>query len=183
MLRFILRHFTAFLIVIALAVWAFVYVPRSPSWAVFRAKQAIDARDGNAAAQYIDFESVVKHAAYEMIDKKGGNNPLGAMVGHAAVDFLIKPLAQVAQAYAIREVNTGAKEVQMPGIAVAGSIVLLHRSGDTAYTNFKDHKGQVWEIHMARQSDGYWRVVEVKDVEQLLEKLQREQQKQMGVSP
>jgi hypothetical protein len=61
--------------------------------------------------------------------------------------------------------------------------VMLHRSGDTAYTNFKDHKGQVWEIHMARQSDGHWRVVEVKDVEQLLEKLQREQQKQMGVSP
>src|SRR6266568_2012480 len=105
MLRFILRHFTALLIVIALAVWALVYLPRSPSWAVFRAKQAIDARDGPAAAEYVDFESVVKHAAYEMIDKKGSGNPFGSIVGHAAIDFLIKPMAQVAQTWAIREVN------------------------------------------------------------------------------
>ncbi|MDO8433890.1 MAG: DUF2939 domain-containing protein [Candidatus Binatus sp.] len=180
MLRFILRHFTALLVITALAAWALFYVPRSPSWAVLRAKQAIDARDGPAAAEYVDFESVVKHAAYEMIEKKGSSNPFGSIVGRAAVDFLIKPMAQVAQAWAIREVNTGAKEVQMPAVAVAGSIVLLHRSGDTAYTNFTDHKGQVWEIHLARQSDGYWRVIEVKDINQLLEKLQREQQKQLG---
>ncbi len=180
MLRFILRHFTALLVVIAIAVWALLYLPRSPAWAVFRAKQAIDARDGPAAAEYIDFESVVKHAAYDMIDKKGSSNPFGSIVGHAAVDFLIKPMAQVAQAWAIREVNSGAKEVQMPPVAVAGSVVLLHRSGDTAYTNFTDNKGQVWEIHLARQSDGYWRVVEVKNIEQLLEKLQRDQQNQFS---
>ena len=178
MLRFVLRHFTALLIVAALAFWAFFYIPRSPSWAVFRAKQAIDARDGERAAEYIDFESVVKHAAYEMIQKKGATDPLSAMVGQAAVNFFVKPMAQIAKAWAIREVNTGAKEVQMPGVAVAGSIVLLHRSGDTAYTNFTDHKGQVWEIHLARQADGDWRVVEVKNIDQLLEKLKREEQKQ-----
>jgi hypothetical protein len=178
MLRFILRHFTAVLIVAALAFWTFVYIPRSPSWAVYRLKQAIDARNGDEAARYVDFESVVKHAGYEMVEKQGGNDPLSSLVGQAAVNLFIKPMTQLARTWAVREVNDGAKEVQMPGAAVAGSIVLLHRSGDTAYTNFTDHKGQVWEIHLARADDGYWRVVEVKNIEQLLQKLKLKDQQQ-----
>ena len=75
----------------------------------------------------------------------------------------------------MQKVDDGAREVQMPGAAVAGSLVLLHRNGDTAYTDFKDNKGQEWEIHLARGDDGYWRVTEVKNIEQLLQKLQQNQ--------
>ena len=78
-------------------------------------------------------------------------------------------MAQSAQAVAI-QVDDGAREVQMPGAAVAGSLVLMHRNGDTAY-DFKDNKGQEWEIDLARGDDGYWRVVEIKNIEQLLQKL------------
>ena len=63
----------------------------------------------------------------------------------------------------------------MPGVAVAGSIVLLHRNGDTAATDFTDNKGQRWRIHLARGDDGYWRVTEIEDIEQLLQKLQHNQ--------
>jgi len=65
--------------------------------------------------------------------------------------------------------------VQMPGVAVLGSLVLLHRNGDTAATDFTDNKGQRWRIHLARGDDGYWRVTEIEDVEQFLQKLQRNQ--------
>ena len=84
-------------------------------------------------------------------------------------------MAQVAKSWAIQKVDDGAREVQMPGVAVAGSIVLLHRNGDTAATDFTDNKGQRWRIHLARGDDGYWRVTEIEDVEQLLQKLQRNQ--------
>ena len=62
MIRFALRHFTSILILAAVAAWAIFYLPNTPSWAVLRMKQAIDARDGEAASRFIDFESVVKHA-------------------------------------------------------------------------------------------------------------------------
>ncbi len=174
-MRFVLRHFTAILIFAALAGWAIFYLPNSPTWAVLRMKQAIDARDGDEAAKYVDFESVVKKAGHEMVQKQGATDPLTAMIGNAAIDMLSKPMAQVAQAWAIKKVDDGAHEVQMPGVAVAGSIVLLHRNGDTAATDFTDNKGQRWRIHLARDADGYWRVTEIEDVEQLLQKLQHNQ--------
>jgi hypothetical protein len=180
MLRFALRHFTAILIVAAVSGWALFYLPNSPSWAVLRMKQAIDARDGDGASRYVDFESVVKHAGYEMVQKQGGTDPLSSMLGNAAIDLLTKPMAQITKSWAVRKVDDGAKEVQMPGGAVAGSIVLLHRNGDTAYTDFKDNKGQEWEIHMARGDDGYWRITEIKNIEQLLQKLQHDEQKHLN---
>jgi hypothetical protein len=180
MLRFALRHFTAILIVVAVAAWSLFYLPRTPSFAVFRMKQAIDARDGEAASNYVDFESVVKHAGYEMVSKRDGGDPMSSMIGNAAIDLFTKPMAQIAKAWAVRKVNDGEPEVQMPGAAVAGSLVVLHHSGDTAYTDFKDNRGQEWEVHLARGDDGQWRVVEIKNIEELLEKLQREEQKNLN---
>ena len=174
-MRFLLRHFTAILILVAVAGWALFYLPGTPSWAVLRLKQNIDARDGDEAAKYVDFESVVKKAGQEMVQKQGGTDPLSAMLGNAAVEMLSKPMAQVAKSWAIQKVDNGAREVQMPGAAVAGAIVVLHRNGDTAATDFTDNKGQRWRIHLARGDDGYWRVTEVEDVEQFLQKLQRNQ--------
>jgi hypothetical protein len=172
-MRFIFRHFTAILILAAVAGWAIFYLPNSPTWAVLRLKQSIDARDGNEAAKYVDFESVVKNAGKEMVQKQGGTDPLSAMLGNAAIEMLSKPMAQVAQAWAVKKVDDGAREVQMPNAAVAGAVVVLHRNGDTAATDFTDNKGQRWRIHLARGDDGYWRVTEIEDVQQLLQKLQR----------
>jgi Protein of unknown function (DUF2939) len=175
MFRFVFRHFTAILVLGAVAGWAVFYLPYTPSWAVLRMKQAIDARDGDEAAKYVDFESVVKHAGYEMVQKQGGTDPLSALLGNAAVDLVTKPMAQLAKSWAIQKVDDGAREVQMPGAAVAASLVLLHRNGDTASTDFTDNKGRRWEVHLARGEDGYWRVTEVENIEQLLQKLQRNQ--------
>jgi hypothetical protein len=174
-MRFVLRHFTAILILAAVAGWAVFYLPYTPTWAVLRMKQAIDARAGDEAAKYVDFESVVRNAGREMVQKQGGTDPLSSMLGNAAIDLLTKPMAQVAKSWAVQKVDNGAREVQMPGVAVAGSLILLHRNGDTAATDFTDNKGQRWRIHLARGDDGYWRVTEIEDIEQLLQKLQRNQ--------
>ena len=170
---FFSRHPIGVLVVVVIAGWALFYVPTTPSFAVYQLKQAIDARDGATAATFVDFASVVKNAGYEMLQQNKGNDVIAALVGKGAVDLLAAPMAAGLQQWATQQVDNGAKSVQMPGAAVAGAIVLLHHSGDTAWTNFRDHKGQEWDVRMAREK-GHWRITEVKNVEQLLQRFQQE---------
>jgi hypothetical protein len=185
-MRFAIRHWTAILIVLLVAGWAIFYLPTTPSYAVFELKQAIDARNGAAAATYVDFQKVVRNAGYEMVQNQnsgtGGNdasNIIGQFVGRGAIDLFSAPMAALLQQWAVGQVNDGAKQVQMPAAAVAGAILLLHRNGDAAYTQWTDHKGQVWEVRMERENGG-WKVVQVKNVGQLLEKLKSQQEKQFA---
>ncbi len=174
MVRFAIRRWTAILVIVAVGGWAVFYLPNTPSWAVYQLKRAIDTRDGAMAASYINFPSVVKHAGYEMVqDKAGADNMLGQIIGKGAVDMFSKPVAAMVQTWSERQVEEGARNVQMPGWAVAGAIVIMHRDGDTAYTRFTDARGRVWDIRMGRAEDGgRWQVVEIKDIGQLIQQLQ-----------
>ena len=165
---FISRHAIGVLVVIVVAGWALFYVPTTPSYAIYQLKQAIDERDGATAATFVDFPSVVKNAGYEMLQQNSkANDVITALVGKGAVDMLSGPLAGGIQQWATQQVNSGARQLQMPGVAVLGSIVMLHHSGDAAWTNFRDNKGVQWDIRMARQN-GRWQITEVKNVQQLL---------------
>lgn len=179
MMRFAIRHWTGILIVIVLLWWGLIYLPASPSFAVLQMKRAIDARNGEAAARYVNFDSVVKHAGYEMVQEKA-NDPLSQMLGKGAIDLFTKPLAQATRAYAVKDVDDGADAVQMPPAAVIGAMVLMHRDDGTASTRFVDKKKQEWEVRMARDDYGVWQVTEVKNIEQLLEKLQHAEEKRLN---
>jgi hypothetical protein len=185
MAGFALRHWTSILIAIALAVWAVFYLPDTPSYAIFELKQSIDAREGAGAARYVDFQKVVRNAGYEMVDDPNSSSSgslLGQLIGKGAVDLLSGPMAAMLQTWAAQQVDNGAKQLQMPAIAVVGAVVMLHRNGDAAFTRWQDNKGQVWEVRMAREN-GQWQVVEVKNVKQLLDKLRRQQEKQFNSAP
>jgi Protein of unknown function (DUF2939) len=171
---FISRHVIGILIVLVVAGWALFYLPTTPSYAIYQLKQAIDARDGATAATFVDFPSVVKNAGYEMLQQNSNaNDVITALVGKGAVDLLSGPMAAGVEQWATQQVNSGARQVQMPAAAVAGAIVLLHHSGDTAWTDFRDDKGVQWDIRMARQN-GHWRITEVKNVQQFLQRFQQE---------
>lgn len=177
--RFALRHWTAILVTIVILWWALLYLPTTPSYAVLELKRAIDARDGDAAAQHVNFESIVKHAGYEMVQQRA-KDPLSQLVGKGAVDLFTKPMAEVLHAWARKQVDDGADEVQMPPVAVLGAVVLMHRDDGTAYTRFRDNKQREWEIRLARDDHGVWQVSEVKNIEQLLDKLKREEEKRLN---
>jgi hypothetical protein len=178
-----MRHWTAVLLVIVVAAWAIFYLPQTPTFAVLRLKMAIDGRDGERAAQFVDFQSVVRSAGMQMVQKQAGSgDPLADFIGQGAVQLLSAPAANLVESWAKQKVDNGAKEVQMPAAAVAGALVLLHHNGNTAYTRFRDRKGQVWDIRMARNADGQWQVVEVKNIQQLLERLENREQRQFGVN-
>jgi hypothetical protein len=184
MARFALRHWTSILIVVALTVWAIFYLPDTPSYAIFRLKQSIDARDGAGASNCVDFLKVVRNAGYEMMDdpNSGAGGILGQFLGKGAVDLLSGPTAALLKSWATQQVDNGAKDVQMPGIAVVGAVVFLHRSGDVAFTRWQDNKGQTWEVRMGLE-DGQWKIVEVKNVKQLLDKLRRQQERRYNRLP
>ena len=180
MLRFLFRHFTAILIIVVIAAWAGLYLPTTPAWSVIRLKNAIDARNGDGAAQYVDFQSVVQNAGEQMVKNRAANDPLSAMLGSTVVAALSGPMAQLVRSWSVDQVNQGRKELQMPYIAMAGAIVLMHRDGDAAFTRWTDPKGQVYEVHLRREPDGVWRVSEVENVDQLLQKLKEHEQKQFS---
>jgi hypothetical protein len=180
MARFFFRHWTGIAIIAAIFGWALIYLPGSPSIAVFQLKRAIDARDAEVAARFVDFDSVVRNAGREIVNGEPGINIFNRMLGEGAVALLSQPMANAARAWAMREVQAGAQEVQMPAVAVAAAVVLLHRSGNSAFTKFRDHDGQIWEIQMARNGDGQWQIVEVKNIRQILRRLQQQQPKPFG---
>jgi hypothetical protein len=185
-MRFVLRHWTAILIILLIAGWAIFYLPGTPSYAIFELKQAIDARNGSVAASYIDFKKVVQNAGYEVVKNQnsgaGGtdaSNIIAQLVGTSAVDLFSGPMAALLHRWAVQQVSDGAKQVQMPAAAVAGATLLLHRNDGVAYTQWTDNKGQVWQVRMEQEADG-WKIVQVKDVAQLLEKLKGQQTNQIA---
>lgn len=186
MARFAVRHWTSILIVAALVGWAVFYLPETPSFAVLQLKQAVDDRDGESAARFVDFQKVVRNAGYEMVDDPNGTSGpggiLGKLIGKGAVDLFSGPMAALLRSWATHQVDDGAKQVQMPAVAVIGALATLHRSGDVAFARWTDHKGQVYEIRMARE-DGQWQIVEVKNARQLLDKLKRQKEKEFGGAP
>jgi hypothetical protein len=179
-MRFALRHWTAILLIMLVAAWAIFYLPATPSYAIFELKQAIDARNGSAAASYVDFKRVVQNAGYEMVQDQN-SPPAGTdassiitqFVGRSAVDLFSGPMAALLQQWSVQQVNDGAKQVQMPPAALLGAVLLLHRKDGAAYTQWTDRKGQQWEVRMEREADG-WKIVQVKNVAQLLEKLKHQ---------
>ena len=180
--RFIARHITVLLVTLVVAWWAIFYLPQSPTWAVLWLRNAVQNRDGDGAVRYIDFQSVVQHAAKDMLAENAGNNPLGSFVGQAAVQLLAGPLSQVAESWAKQKVKDGDPNLQIPAAAVAGALVALHRQGDSASTKFTDRRGQTWEIHLLRE-DGRWQITEVKDAKVLLQKLQEHEAKRLNPGP
>jgi hypothetical protein len=136
-MRFVLRHWTAILIILVIGGWGIFYLPDSPSFAIVQLKRSIDARDGNAAAAYIDFQKVVRNAGYEMVegDNSGsdsGSNLLGQLLGKGAVDLFSGPMAALLGQWAIQQVDNGTKDVQMPGIngiELQGKLIAGYRRG------------------------------------------------------
>ena len=79
-------------------------------------------------------------------NQAGSGDPLADFISKGAVQLFSAPAARLVESWAKQKVDDGAKEVQMPAAAVAGAMVLLHNNGSTAYTQFRDRKGQDWDI-------------------------------------
>src|SRR5260370_10528646 len=144
-MSFISRHAMGVLIVLVVAGWGLFYVPAPPSIAIHQLKQAIDGRDGATAATFVDFPSVVKNAGYEMLQQNSqANDVITTLVGKGAVDLLSAPMAAAVQQWATQQVNSGARQVQMPPKAVAGAVPLLDLSGPPVGAPYFEDTASAW---------------------------------------
>jgi hypothetical protein len=174
-MKFLIRHWTILLISAVVLFWAVFFLPNTPTFAVIELTQAIRNRNGDEAAQFVDFDSVVKHAGYQIAEKqKSASDPLSQLLTRGAVEIFYKPVAQLVESIARQKVADGDQEVQIPFAASLGAMFFLHRDGNTATTSFRDHKDQEWEIHLARNLAGRWQIVEVDGIEGVIERLQHQ---------
>jgi len=174
-MKFLIRHWTILLISAAVLIWAGFFLPNTPTFAVIELTQAIRNRNADQAAQFVDFDSVVKHAGYQIAEKqKSLSDPLSQLLTRGAVEIFYKPVAQLVESIARQKVANGDKEVQIPFAASLGAMVFLHRDGNTAVTSFRDRKDHEWKIHMARNPAGRWQVIEVDGLDRVIERLQQQ---------
>jgi hypothetical protein len=174
-MKFLIRHWTLALISAAVLVWAVFFLPSTPSFAVIELTQAIRNRNPDAAAQFVDFDSIVKHAGYQMADRqRSAGDPLSQLLTRGAVEMFYKPIAQLVESIARQKVASGDQDLQIPWTASLGATLFLHRDGNTATTSLRDHKNQEWEIRMRRNPAGRWQIVEVDGLAQVLERLRHQ---------
>lgn len=174
-MKFLIRHWTILLISAVVLFWAVFFLPNTPTFAVIELTQAIRNRNSDEAARFVDFDSVVKHAGYQIAEKqKSASDPLSQLLTRGAVEVFYKPVAQLVESIARQKVADGDPQVQIPFAASLGAMLFLHREGNTATTSFRDRKDQEWEIHLARNPAGRWQIVEVDGIERVIERLQHQ---------
>ncbi len=173
--------------------WFLLYLPASPSWAMWNFYDAVKARNGDAAASFIDFQSVTKNmmdkgfksaAAKPAPEQNPGERIMKEAVARGIGSLLTAPLAESIKADFERRVSQGDPRVQVTRWELLGAMIRLDRHGDKAETSGTDDKGRKYKITFSSEPGGRWRVVEVdgdaiqKEIEQGLRKSQ-----QMRASP
>lgn len=191
--RWALRHprtSAGGIVALVLGWWLLLYLPASPSWALWDFYDAVEARNADAAASFIDFQSVTKN----MMDKgfktagakraPGGMDPGQRMMKEALArgigNLLTGPIAETMKAEFERKVSQGDPQTRITRWELLAAIIKLDRHGDSAETSGTDDKGQKYQITFSSKPDGHWKVVEVdgdaiqKGIEEGLRKSQRQ---------
>jgi hypothetical protein len=149
---------------------------RTPSYSLYRIKQALETRDYEAFSRYVDVDSVLDHALTEFADdleKKAAESlaqgPLARALGKGLLKRFAREAGEIAKAglgiaveQTIKDPNQQLPEI--PAFAVVGALWQGRTEGDMVSfpVQVKD-KGQV-EVKMQRSSEGVWRVVAVENL-------------------
>jgi hypothetical protein len=157
----------------------------TPSYSLYRIKQALEAHDYATFSRYVDVDSVLDRA----LDEFGDNEQRRAEEPpvHGSLDKLLRRgLAKLLSGRA-REVAKAGLSIaveqtvkdrdrplpRIPATAVVAALWLGQTEGDVATFPVKMKKGQQIEVRARRTSEGIWRVVAVSNLRALLPALQK----------
>jgi len=156
--------------VIVLMWWRFIYLPASPSWAVWSLASAVNHHHGEEAASYIDFESITRDLFNQGFknqiakdtgeDKNDPGTVLGEAIAKGLSGLMAGPLAETVKVRFEQEVSDPNKGNHFGTLELIGAIWHLQRNGDSAVTSGTDDKGQKFEVTFARGPSG-WRITKV----------------------
>ena len=160
---------------------------RTPSYSLYRIKQALEAHDYTAFSQYVDVNSVLDHALSEFADdleKKATKSlppgPLAKALGKGLLKRFAREAGEIAKAGLEIAVEQAIKDPdrqlpEIPTFAIVGALWQGRTEGDLVSFPVKVKKRGQIEVKMQRSSEGVWRVVEVENLPVLVPALQPRQ--------
>jgi len=186
-----LRRFFIGLSIVALVLagagyaWTF-----TPSYSLYRIRQALLAHDYATFSYYVDVDSVLNHTFAEVAEgtpREGEEaKPRGALAKlfkkGILKDFareareVIKAGTELALEQAIRNQERPLPEI--PAFAVVAALWTGKTEGDSVTFPVKVKKGKYIEIRARQDATGLWRVVEITNLSVLLPSLRRHHTKQ-----
>jgi hypothetical protein len=172
---------------------------RTPSYSLYRIKQALEAHDYATFSQYVDVDSVLDHALTEFADdvqaKATESHPHGPLAKAFRKGFLKRfahEAGEIAKAGLGMAVEQAIKDPdrqlpEIPAFAIVGALWQGRTEGDMVSFPVKVKKRGQIEVKMQRSSGGVWRVVEVENLPVLVPALKsrqsQEQQQQQESDP
>lgn len=157
-------------IMIVFGWWMLIYLPASPSRALWNLASAVNHHRGEEAASYVDFESITRDLFNEDFkeqvakDAGEGKNDPGTVLGEAIAKglggLMAGPLAETVKIRFEQEVADPAKGEHVTIFELIGALWHLQRTGDTAVTKGTDDRGQKVEVTLARGPTG-WRITKI----------------------
>jgi hypothetical protein len=157
---------------------------RTPSYSLYRIKQALEAHDYATFSQYVDVDSVLDHALTEFADdlqaKATESHPPGPLAKAFRKGFLkrfareageiAKAGLEIAVEQAIKDPDRQLPEI--PAFAIVGALWQGRTDSDMVSFPVKVKKRGQIEVKMRRSPEGVWRVVEVENLPVLVPALQ-----------
>lgn len=180
-LRRLLVGSSLVLLVVAGAGYAWTF---TPSYSLYRIKQALKAHDYDAFSRYVDTDSVLDHALEEFMDNKDKGveeeyTPRGPLAKALRKGFLknfarsarevLKAAVEIAVEQAVKNRKDSPPEI--PTAAVLGALWYRRADDGTASFPVKVKKGQQIEVQARQTPAGLWRVVAVSNLSALLPSL------------
>jgi hypothetical protein len=159
----------------------------TPSYSLYRIKQALETHDYPTFSRYVDVGSVLDHAFDEFIEsgEKQTEEPsprglLGRVLRKGFFKDLARETRPVMKAGLEILIEQAIKDPdrslpQIPAIAVIGALWHGTRQEDTVSFPVKLQKGKEIEVKVRQAPEGLWRVVQVSNLSALIPALQPRQ--------
>ncbi len=156
-------------VVIVLAWWWLIYLPGTPSYAIWSLNSALSNQNGAAAARFIDFQKVTRNVVMRDMNQKAAaaKSPeerqrllLKETIGGGLLDLFAQPLARIARGRFEKIVDTS-HDNALGIIDLLDALVNLHWTGaNTAATRVYDQNGKAVDVTLAREN-GNWRITDL----------------------
>lgn len=153
----------------------------TPSYSLYRIRQALATHDYALFTQYVDLDSVLDHAFDELTDlgtkhveEPTPRGPLGKMLQKRGVwkDFSqgVRAVGKAGLEFIVQQSVTNRKSQlpEIPASAVVAALWTGRAEGDTVHFPIKVKKGAQIEVKARRTLEGVWRVVEIENLPALL---------------
>ncbi len=142
-----------------------LYLPTTPSYAIYMLYRAVNAHDGTAAASYFDFDRitarVVDDVTTESLKQHNDEEAFGDVIGLGVLALMAKQLAGTARSSFEQYVDDlkpedekGTRELTLQ------ALWHLSRYGRTAHTMVTDVRGRRLDVTLRYGDDG-WRITEL----------------------